>query len=214
MATGETIFKVLPVDPDAATKPRHAIGPGRYVLGDSVHLAVPQVTSVERFGAPEVRTKSAKILFLSPAPKVPSPHEPYEIHLPDGLANYAILWARNSGQLFVVEPGSVRTIDFTNPADVKETRSKRDLAPEYRMLIPERSASSDPVKSGEAKRRLFGPSSGKQVPGTSAGTFVSRIENRSIKNWFFGSRCQAPKVWSTCSNSVCRCGQVCRFFAV
>ncbi|MFO0978780.1 MAG: M56 family metallopeptidase [Planctomycetaceae bacterium] len=137
LATGETIFRVLPVDPEAATRPRRAIGPGRYVLSDSVHLAVQQVTSVERFGAPEVRTNTAKILFLSPDPKVASPHKPYEIQLPDGLANYAILWARNSGQLFVVEPGSVRTIDFTNPADVKESRSKLNLAPEYRALIPE-----------------------------------------------------------------------------
>ncbi|MFO1001610.1 MAG: M56 family metallopeptidase [Planctomycetaceae bacterium] len=137
LATGETIFKVLPVDPTAATKPRRAIGPGRYVLSDSVHLAVQQVTSVERFGAPEVRTNSAKILFLSPDPKVASPHPPYEIRLPDGLANYAILWTRNSGQLFVVEPGSVRTIDFANPADVKKSQSKLNVAPEYRALIPE-----------------------------------------------------------------------------
>ncbi|MBL8814298.1 MAG: DUF1549 domain-containing protein [Planctomycetaceae bacterium] len=137
LATGETNFKVLPADPDAATKPRRAIGPGRYVLSDFVHLAVQQVTSVERFGAPEIRTNNAQILFLSPDPKVASPHSPYEIHLPDGQANYAILWARNSGQLFVVEPGSVRTIDFTNPADVKESPSKQNLAPEFRTLVPE-----------------------------------------------------------------------------
>ena len=128
LATGETIFKVLPVDPEA---------PGRYVLGDSVQLAVQQVTSVERFGAPEVRTNNARILFLSPDPKVASPHPPYEIRLPDGLANYAILWTRNSGQLFVIEPGSLRTIDFTNPAGVTESRSQLNLAPELRAMIPE-----------------------------------------------------------------------------
>jgi hypothetical protein len=136
LATGETIFKVLPVDPDAATKPRRAIAPGRYVLGDSVQLAVQQVTSVERFGAPEVRTNNAKILFLSPDPKVESPHAPYDIRLPDGLANYALLWTRNSGQLFVVEPGSVRTIDFTNPAGVTELQMKLKLAPEFQTLVP------------------------------------------------------------------------------
>jgi beta-lactamase regulating signal transducer with metallopeptidase domain len=137
LATGETIFKVLPVDPDAAKRPRRAIAPGRYVLGDSVHLAVQQVTSVERFGAPEVRTNNAKILFLSPDPKAESPYPPYEIRLPDGQANYAILWTRNSGQLFVVEPGSVRSIDFTNPAGVTESRSKLNLSPEYQTLVPE-----------------------------------------------------------------------------
>lgn len=137
LATGETIFKVLPVDPDAAKRPRRAITPGRYVLGDSVQLAVQQVTSVERFGAPEVRTNNARILFLSPDPKVASPHPPYEIRLPDGLANYAILWTRNSGQLFVIEPGSLRTIDFTNPAGVTESRSQLNLAPELRAMIPE-----------------------------------------------------------------------------
>ena len=137
LATGETIFNVLPVDPDAAKRPRRAITPGRYVLGDSVQLGVQQVTSVERFGAPEVRTNNARILFLSPDPKVASPHPPYKIRLPDGLANYAILWTRNSGQLFVIEPGSLRTIDFTNPAGVTESRSKLNLAPELRAMIPE-----------------------------------------------------------------------------
>jgi DNA-binding MarR family transcriptional regulator len=46
LATGETIFKVLPVDPEAATRPRRAIGPGRYVLSDSVHLAVQRLSKM------------------------------------------------------------------------------------------------------------------------------------------------------------------------
>jgi beta-lactamase regulating signal transducer with metallopeptidase domain len=136
LATGETVFKVLPVDPDAA-RPRRAIAPGRYVLGDSVQLAVQQVTSSERFGGPEVRTNNAKILFLSPDPKVESPHTPYEIRLPDGLANYAILWTPDSGQLIVVEPDSVRTIGYTNPAVVTESQPNLSLAPEFRSLLPE-----------------------------------------------------------------------------
>jgi len=136
LQTGEVEFRVLAIDPTAATKPRRAIAPGRYVLGESVQLAVQQVTSVERFGAPEIRTNNAKIIFLSPDPKVESPHPPFEIKLPDGNANYAILWTRNTGMLYVVEFGRVRTIDYSDPANVTESQAKVNLAPEYKPLVP------------------------------------------------------------------------------
>lgn len=48
LATGETKFRVLAADPNAARAPRTANGPGRYVLGDKVHLQVTQITTDER----------------------------------------------------------------------------------------------------------------------------------------------------------------------
>src|ERR687893_2216942 len=72
LPTGETRFRVTAADPNAAKAPRAANGPGRYVLGDGVHLLVSQTTSDGR------RTNKAIIAFLSPDPKVASPHEPYE----------------------------------------------------------------------------------------------------------------------------------------
>ncbi|MFT5094126.1 MAG: hypothetical protein ACI93T_002957 [Porticoccaceae bacterium] len=48
--------------------------------------------------------------------------KPYAITLPEGRLTYAIAWDRNATELWVVQKGMVRRCDFTNPADVKETR--------------------------------------------------------------------------------------------
>ena len=63
LPTGETKFRVIAADPNAAKAPRTANSPGRYVLGDGVHLQVRQVTENGR------RANSAEIIFLSPDPK-------------------------------------------------------------------------------------------------------------------------------------------------
>jgi hypothetical protein len=42
----------------------------------------------------------------------------------------------NAGQLYVVEPGRVRIIDHSDPANVKESQAKDNLAPEYKQLVP------------------------------------------------------------------------------
>jgi hypothetical protein len=86
------------------------------VLGDRVHLLVSQTTTDAQ------RTNKAVIAFLSPDPKVPSPHKPQEIDLPDGLLTWAAVWERGAGELWVMQKGLVRKYDFINPAQVKETR--------------------------------------------------------------------------------------------
>jgi hypothetical protein len=80
------------------------------------------------------RKNSAKIAFLSANPREASPHEPSEIKLPDGLNNYAMIWIRNSGVLKIVEQGSIRTIDFSNPGSVTESTANENLSPEFRAL--------------------------------------------------------------------------------
>ncbi len=130
LPTGETKFRVIAGDPNAAKAPRTATAPGRYILGDGVHLQVRQVTKGDK------RTNSAEILFFGPDPKKESPHEPYNIALPDGLNSYCFIWERGSGTLKVVERGSVRTVDFSKPAAVMESRAKENLAPEYKNLLP------------------------------------------------------------------------------
>jgi beta-lactamase regulating signal transducer with metallopeptidase domain len=116
LPTGETRFRVTAADPSAARAPRTATAPGRYVLADNVHLLVRQVAEGAK------RTNTALIAFLSPDPKVASPHEPYEITLPDGIGTYGFVWERGAGVLWVMQKGLVRKHDFTNPAQVKETR--------------------------------------------------------------------------------------------
>ena len=114
LPTGETKFRVTAADPDAAKKPRTANGPGRYVLGDRVHLLVSQTTTDAH------RTNKAVIAFFSPDPRVASPHQPYEIALPDGIGTYGIVWERGAGVLWVMQKGLVRNYDFSNPSQVTE----------------------------------------------------------------------------------------------
>lgn len=71
---------------------------------------------------------------------------------PDGLDAYAILWVRGSGQLKVVERGSVRTIDFSKPDAVTEERAKENLAPEWEALL--RAALSNAVSATSADQAV------------------------------------------------------------
>ena len=112
---GDIQFRVLPVDPDAAKRPRVVTGPGYFVLGDHERL------SIERAPYGHRRTNKATILFFSTDPKAASPGKPYEIALPDGLLTYAIAWERGAGVLWIKQKGMIRSYDFTNPAEVKET---------------------------------------------------------------------------------------------
>ena len=116
LLTGETKFRVTAADPNSAKAPRSTNGPGCYVLGERARLLVSQRT------ADRQRTNKAIIAFLPPDPKVASPHKPYEIALPDGLASYGIAWERGAGVLWILQKDLARKYDFTNPAKVKETR--------------------------------------------------------------------------------------------
>ncbi|WP_254513015.1 M56 family metallopeptidase [Anatilimnocola floriformis] len=116
LKTGETKFQVTPADPDAAKRPRTANAPGRYVLSERAHLLVSQTTTNSQ------RTNKALIAFLSADPKVASPHEPYEIALPDGLQSWGAAWERDGNELWVVQKGLTRKFNFADPAKVKEER--------------------------------------------------------------------------------------------
>ena len=63
----------------------------------------------------------ASIQFVSPDPTRPASGKPHEIRLPDGYNTWAAAWVRGSTVLWVLQEGTIRRYDFTNPADVKET---------------------------------------------------------------------------------------------
>jgi hypothetical protein len=115
LQSGETKFRVLPVDRDAAKKPRVATGPGRYTLGDNSRLIIVQKPDGER------RVNEANIVFFSPDSKTEPPGKPHEIKLPDGHLTWAIAWERGTTVLWVAEKGALRSYDFTKPGRVKET---------------------------------------------------------------------------------------------
>ena len=125
---GDSQFRVLAADSDAANRPRVATGPGYYILGDNVRLHVERTPDGHR------RTNKATIRFFASDPKADPPGKPYEITLPDGPLTYAIAWDRGAGRLWIAQKGLVRGCDFTNPTQVTETR----FEPGSIVNVPER----------------------------------------------------------------------------
>ena len=66
----------------------------------------------------------ANIQFPAPDPQSDPPAKPYEIKLPDGHLTWSIAWEPGTTILWVLEKGIVRSYDFANPAQVKETTLK------------------------------------------------------------------------------------------
>ena len=77
----------------------------------------------------------ANLRFYASDSNTDPPGTPFEIKLPDGYDTWAIAWKRDSTILWVAEKGGMRSVDFTNPADVKETR----IDPDDTSKVPERS---------------------------------------------------------------------------
>ena len=121
---GEMTFRVLAADPQAGNGTRIATAPGYYILGDNQRLHVEQTRSGER------RVNKATIRFFSPNPKTTPAAEPVAIPLPDGVNTFEIYWDRGSGVLWVTQKGLTRKYDFTDPADVKESRAEPDSSPD------------------------------------------------------------------------------------
>jgi beta-lactamase regulating signal transducer with metallopeptidase domain len=146
--SGSTKFKVLPVDPDAAKKPRMAKNPGRYTLAENVRLVVSRRPDGERI------VNEANIQFFSPDPTKEPPGEPHEVKLPDGYDSWAAAWVRGSNVLWVMQASELRSYDFTDPARVVETVIKDHAsapAPIVEVLRKESGASAAPA-ADEAKK--------------------------------------------------------------
>jgi hypothetical protein len=138
LPTGETKFRVIAADPDAAKAPRTAVAPGRYVLGDIVHLRATQITTADG-----KRTNKAQIIFLSPDPKVASLHEPYDILLPDGSGTYAFAWVRGSGELWLLRKAEHLLWRYRFAADGLKEEGRYDLWPPTVLDKPLRRALQD-----------------------------------------------------------------------
>jgi beta-lactamase regulating signal transducer with metallopeptidase domain len=123
LQSADTTFRVLPRDPDAAKRPRTAHNPGRYTLGDHIRLMVSRRPDGERV------VNEASIHFYAQDPTKPAPGKPFAIKLPDGYGTWAAAWIRGGSVLWVQDKDSIRSIDFTNPAAVKETPATRDSVP-------------------------------------------------------------------------------------
>jgi len=116
LPAGEIKFRVTAADPDTAKRPRVATGPGRYVIGKQVRLVIEQKPDGH------LRANEARIVFFATDANAEPPGQPFDIKLPSGRLTWAIAWEPGTTVLWITQKGLVRKIDFTDPADVKETR--------------------------------------------------------------------------------------------
>src|SRR6185295_20205846 len=113
---GETKFRVLPPDPDAAKKPRVASNPGYFNLGNLVRLSVTRRSAGERI------VNDGSVIYFPPG----KDNVIHDLKLPDGHDTWAAGWAPGTTVLWITQKGLLRKIDFTNPAKVEETRYEAD----------------------------------------------------------------------------------------
>ncbi|MFO1046102.1 MAG: M56 family metallopeptidase [Planctomycetaceae bacterium] len=118
--SGPTKFKVLPVDPDAAKKPRIAKSPGQFPLGSQVTFVVSRRPIGERI------VNEAHLRFAPTDATKPAPHDPHPIPLPDDYDSWIAGWMRGGTVLWIAQSDanqktSVRRYDFTNPSNVVES---------------------------------------------------------------------------------------------
>lgn len=148
LQSGATKFRVLPVDPHAATKPRTANNPGRYTLGENIRLVVTRRPEGERL------VNEASIVFFSSNPKAAPPGPPHSIKLPDGYNTWAAAWVRDSTALWVLQKDLLRRIDFADALKVEEIRFEADqtvdapIPPDIRESLRDSLAAPDMPKQG------------------------------------------------------------------
>jgi hypothetical protein len=149
LPTGETKFRVLAADPNAAKAPRTATAPGRYVLSDVVHLQITQ-TNVNpyRAGSVPFLQNKATIIFLASDPSDPRPYEiappkPCEIELPAGEGAYAFAWVRDSGELWLLRKAENFLWRYRFAADGLKEEGRYDLWPPTLLSQPLRRALQD-----------------------------------------------------------------------
>lgn len=144
LTSASTKFRVLPVDPDAAKKPRVANNPGRYTLGDLIRLVVTRRPDGERI------VNEARIQFFSQDLTKPPPGKSYELKLADGYGTWAAAWVRGETVLWLLQKGTVRSYDFSDPTQVKEMVVEEGKAPKA-ILDALRGAVEEPVPEESKK---------------------------------------------------------------
>jgi hypothetical protein len=114
--SGTLRFKVLAADPDAATRPRIVSNEGRFNLGEELRFVVTR----KLIGA---SVKNEADLAWYPEGKE-STHT--AIALPYGYGTWAAGWAPDSTTLWIAEAELLRSVDFSNPEQIKLTNYAGD----------------------------------------------------------------------------------------
>lgn len=114
---GETKFRVLPPDPDAAKRVRVASNPGYYNLSDTLKFSVTRLAEGNR-----VITEASLIHFQQGKDDAIT-----KVELPDGYNTWAAAMEPGTPVLWIKQKDLTRRYDFTDPAQIKETRPDGDV---------------------------------------------------------------------------------------
>ena len=144
---GVTKFRVLPEDPDVATRTRVAMTPGGYNLGEDIKFWVMQRTVGEQI------RNTANIVWHKKGQESTS----HNIPLPDGYETWAAAWMPGTTVLWVKQASGIRSYDFTDSAAVKEADAEpgnvpipiRDAFPAV-LATPEAPAAPKPAAAAPA----------------------------------------------------------------
>jgi beta-lactamase regulating signal transducer with metallopeptidase domain len=153
LTSGETKFRVLAADPDAAKKPRTATNPGRYTLREGVVLAVSRRGDGDRI------VNEAKIQFSPASAAAPVPSEEYELKLPDGYNTWAAAWVRGETTLWLQGPSGLHRYDFSDAGNVKETTYQKtaNLESVPKNILEALRAALEPPPAPKSTRRRGPP---------------------------------------------------------
>lgn len=124
---GKTIFRVLPEDPEAASRIRVVTSPGRYELGEKVRLLVTR--RVFRSPDSDGAINEASIIFYPDFPRGLN-SDSHPVLLPSGQETWTATWLPGSTVLWVQQTSGVRSYDFTDPENVKEEGIDASQLPE------------------------------------------------------------------------------------
>lgn len=107
--SGPREFKVLAPDPEAATRPRVVMNPGRYNISDELRLVVTQ------------KRNSSRIVNDADLTWFPKGKEavPTAITVPDGYNTWAAGWLPGTSNVWVLTKDSLRSYDTSNPASIQ-----------------------------------------------------------------------------------------------
>ncbi len=151
--SGPAKFKVLRVDPNAATRPRVVTNPGRYNVGDELRLVVTRRPSGSR-----IVNEANLTWYPKGQDSVPTP-----IAIPDGYNTWAAGWLPETSLLWVATKDSLRRYNCSNPASIQlqqfdgEQQSSATIPNELRAQL------TATIASGETPQPTPGP-----VPATAA----------------------------------------------
>ena len=109
---GETKFRVLPPDPDAAKRVRVASNPGYYNLSDTLKFSVTRRPQGSRI------INEASLIYFQQG----KDNALTNVELPDAYNTWAAAMEPGTPVLWIKQKDLVRRYDFTDPAQIKETR--------------------------------------------------------------------------------------------